>query len=257
MPFTLAHPAIILPLKYLPRKWISMTALLVGSVMPDCEAFIRTYSEKELTHNWFGFFVFGLPMGVVASFLFHNVVRDPLINHLPGFLRQRFSDFTSFNWNQRFLNDWPVIILSMVIGAASHFFWDSFSHFDGWFLNLFPQLDGYIYLFQRDVEIPFLIQYINTLLGLLVIVVFIRILPRRKNKSRQKNLFKFWAPVICLAIALAFPRFIYLPVNSADDIMVGLISTFSFALIFVSFFFKNSGSEAHIKNLEAGTKSSS
>lgn len=216
--------------------------------MPDFEAFLRTYSEKDLTHSWFGFFVFGLPIGIVVSFLFHKVVRDPLIHHLPIFIRERFLKFTRFGWNKRFFNDWPVIILSIVIGGASHFFWDSFSHFDGWFINLFPQLQGNVYVFNRELEIPFLIQYINTLLGVMIILIFILLLPRTKNKAKHYNLYKFWIPVICVATALAAVRFVYLPINSADDMIIGLISTFSIALTCVSLFFKNTERETGVRN---------
>ena len=83
MPFTLAHPAIVLPLKYLPKKWISMTGLIAGSVMPDFESLLRMYSDKQLTHSWPGFFYFGLPLGILLTFLFHNIVRNPLIVNFP------------------------------------------------------------------------------------------------------------------------------------------------------------------------------
>ncbi|WP_262496247.1 DUF4184 family protein [Flavobacterium piscis] len=39
MPFTFSHPAIILPLKYLPKNWISLTGLIIGSLTPDFEYF--------------------------------------------------------------------------------------------------------------------------------------------------------------------------------------------------------------------------
>ncbi|WP_113654854.1 DUF4184 family protein, partial [Pedobacter namyangjuensis] len=30
MPFTFSHPAIVLPLTYLPKKWFSLTGLVIG-----------------------------------------------------------------------------------------------------------------------------------------------------------------------------------------------------------------------------------
>jgi hypothetical protein len=41
MPFTFAHPAIVLPLKHLPKRWYSLTGLIIGSMTPDFEYFIR------------------------------------------------------------------------------------------------------------------------------------------------------------------------------------------------------------------------
>ncbi|WP_240482010.1 DUF4184 family protein [Flavobacterium psychrophilum] len=42
MPFTFSHPAIILPLRYLPRQWFSLTGLIIGSLTPDFEYFWLT-----------------------------------------------------------------------------------------------------------------------------------------------------------------------------------------------------------------------
>ena len=49
MPFTFSHPAIILPLKKLPKKYISMTGLIVGSIAPDFEYFLRMKSKYSHT----------------------------------------------------------------------------------------------------------------------------------------------------------------------------------------------------------------
>lgn len=238
MPFTLAHPAIVLPLQYLPKKWISTTALIVGSVMPDFEAFIRMYGEKSLTHSWLGFFCFGLPAGLLITFLFHNIIRDPLISNLPSFFRRRFSPFINFNWNKRFISSWMVIILSMVIGGASHFFWDSFSHFDGWFINIFPQLKGNIYFSGRELEIPFLIQYINTLIGVVVIVIFILKLPCAKKERSEGNFIKFWLLVIVAALVIFIPRIVYMPHNILDDLLIAMISSLLYSVTLASIVFK-------------------
>lgn len=237
MPFTFAHPAIVLPFIYVPRKWISMTALIIGSIMPDAEAYLRMYSEKEITHSWTGFFLFGLPFGLLLTFVFHNIVRNPLINNLPGFLYQRFSRFTKFNWNKRFINHWPVIILSLIIGGASHFVWDSFSHFDGWFINKYPRLKGNIYFFGGMLEIPFLIQYVNSFVGVTLIVIFVAALPRAKESKSSVHSTKFWISVLTTAILIFLVRTIYVPKNTRDDILIGITSSLVYALVLIAFVF--------------------
>ena len=237
MPFTLVHPAIVLPFKYLPKKWISMTALIVGSVMPDFEAFIRMHGEQSLTHSWLGFFRFGLPVGILITFLFHNIIRDPLIANLPSSLRRRFSPFINFNWNKRFVNNWFIIIVSMVIGGASHFFWDSFSHFDGWFINLFPLLKGNIYFSGGKLEIPYLIQYFNTLLGIVIILVLILELPVTRKDEPKGNFMKFWISVFVVALIILIPRILYMPRNIVDDLLIAMISALMYALWLVAVVF--------------------
>jgi hypothetical protein len=235
MPFTFAHPAIVLPFVYLPRKWISMTALMIGSIMPDAESYLRMYSEKEITHSWTGFFLFGLPFGLLLTFAFHNIVRDPLINNLPNFLYQRFSRFINFNWNKRFLKKWVVVILSLVAGGASHFAWDSFSHFDGWFINTFPRLQGNVHVFGKLLEIPFLIQYVNTLLGVIIMLIFIAALPRSGGNKPPVRSWKFWTWVIITAVVIFSARTIFLHRSTLDDNLIGITSAFLYALVLVAF----------------------
>jgi hypothetical protein len=51
MPFTFSHPAIILPLAYLPKKWYSMTGLVIGSLVPDFEYFLRMSMAGYHSHT--------------------------------------------------------------------------------------------------------------------------------------------------------------------------------------------------------------
>ena len=247
MPFTLAHPAIVLPLKYLPKKWISTTALIVGSVVPDAESYLRMYAEKDLTHSWAGFFLFGLPFGLLMCFVFHNVVRNPLIENLPSFFYRKFSRFTTFNWNKRFREHWLIVILSLVIGGASHFLWDSFSHFDGWLFRQYPALNGNIMIQDRLLEIPYLIQYISTLLGVLILLFFIIQLPSSNKKRTSNSSWKFWLFILVVATIILIPRKIKLPVNSMDDMMIAIISACGMALILVSLIFDKK-SESRVRD---------
>ena len=239
MPFTLAHPAIVLPLVFLPRKYISMTALIFGSLVPDAESYIRTYAAKDFAHTWAGFFWFGLPFGLFLTFVFHNVVRNSLIDNFPSFLQQRFSRFREFDWNKRFRQKWPVIIISMIIGGVSHFFWDSFSHFDSVLFINYPRLRGNINLFDRELEIPYLIQYLSTLLGIMLILVFVARMPLVKKPKIQPISAKFWISVLLITTSIFIPRKIRMPVNSLDDILSAILSSLAFGVILASLLFES------------------
>lgn len=102
MPFTFSHPAIVLPLTYLPKKWYSLTGLVIGSIAPDFEYFIRIKVQSNYSHTWFGLFYFNLPLGIILAFIFHNIVRNTLIQNTPIFLQQRFNKVISFQWNNYF-----------------------------------------------------------------------------------------------------------------------------------------------------------
>lgn len=51
MPFTFSHPSIVLPLTYLPKKWISLTGIVIGSLTPDFEYFLRMKIQSTYSHT--------------------------------------------------------------------------------------------------------------------------------------------------------------------------------------------------------------
>lgn len=241
MPFTLAHPAIVLPLKFLPKKWISLTALIVGSVMPDLESFIKLRPEKNFSHTWEGFLYLGIPAGLLLSFFFHNVIRDPLITNLPAFLQKRYSKFIGFNWTERFRKHWPVVIVSLIIGGASHFFWDSFSHPRSWFMSFFPQLRGNITRPDGTLqEIPYLIQYINTILGVLIIFYFVVKMPANQPVIYSRYFIPFWIIAFVVAIAIFAVRMDLLIDNSLDGLIITFVSAILFGLCTAALIFGKS-----------------
>src|ERR1700722_2553749 len=99
MPFTFSHPSAILPAKWLPEKWVSITALVIGSITPDFEYFIRMKNLGLYGHTLGGLFWFDLPIGFALTFVYHDLVRDSLIDNLPRFLRSRLNKFKGFDWN--------------------------------------------------------------------------------------------------------------------------------------------------------------
>ena len=140
MPFTFSHPAIVLQLNSFSKKWFSLTGLVIGSLTPDFEYFIRMRIKSTFSHTIDGVFWFDLPIGILLAFIFHNVVKNNLFKNLPLFFKSRFSRFEEFNWNTFFRNNWLNVIISIIIGALSHIFWDSFTHHDGYFVKTIPGL---------------------------------------------------------------------------------------------------------------------
>ncbi len=71
MPFTFSHPAIVLPFGLIGQRYFSMTALIIGSMTPDFEYFLRLRVRSDFSHTLFGVFWFDLPLGIVLCFVFH------------------------------------------------------------------------------------------------------------------------------------------------------------------------------------------
>src|SRR5882672_9320620 len=119
MPFTFSHPALILPLTRGSHKWVSVTGLVVGSMTPDFEYFIRMGMQGDIGHTLPGLFWLDVPLGLAASFLFHDVIRNRLYGNLPKFVRLRVFGYKTFNWNAYFIEHWQAVLPSILIGAVS------------------------------------------------------------------------------------------------------------------------------------------
>jgi hypothetical protein len=191
MPFTFSHPAIILPLTYLPRNWFSLTGLVIGSLTPDFEYFLRMRVKSNYSHTLEAIFWFDLPLGLLLAFIFHNIVRDSLFDNLPTFFKSRFYTFRQFEWNRFFYKNWLVVIISILIGSASHLFWDSFTHEHGYFVETIPSLTNTIDIFGRQIPIFKILQHSSTIIGGLVIALAFYKLPTEKSVNKKINL-KYW-----------------------------------------------------------------
>jgi hypothetical protein len=210
MPFTFAHPAIILPLRYLPRKWVSMTGLVVGSIAPDFEKFFQMKAGNTYSHTLSGIFWFNLPLSLALSFVFHGFVRNSLIENLPLFLKKRLYRFMIFNWKDHFNKYYLIIILSIVIGAATHLFWDSFTHPHGRAIHYFPYLFKVIFI--QDIKLLRLYKMISiasSLIGSLIVIhILIKLPPAEQMVSPSKTGTLYWLMVSGIVCAVLGARMV-------------------------------------------------
>ena len=136
MPFTLAHPAAVLPLR---RTQLVFSALLIGSMAPDFPDFVYVDDPNHWFHSAAGVLLCCLPMGLFVLWLYHAVVKRPLLDLAPDFLRARISEeglAFPFTPASRFL----AIVVSLLVGCVSHVLWDSFTHPYGYFVRHWPML---------------------------------------------------------------------------------------------------------------------
>lgn len=165
MPFTASHPAIVLPLTFLPRRWYSLTGLVVGSMTPDFEYFLRLRLKTSYSHTVGGLFWFDLPLGLLLAIAFHVWVRNPLFTNLPKPLYTRFSYFKTFDWLEHLKSHWIVVAVSILVGSASHILWDSVTHARSPLVENFPTLATHIELFNTSIALTTLLQHGSTLIG--------------------------------------------------------------------------------------------
>lgn len=181
MPFTFAHPAVVVPLKRRFSRWFNLTALVVGSMSPDFEYFLRMKANTQISHTALGIIVFDLPLVLIVSLIFHRLVKGPLLLHLPQPFSTNFGGAAHQKWIDFSLINLTIFLYSAIIGVLSHLLWDSFTHSNGFFVGLIPILSYQVYL--QDVSIPMykFLQHGSGVVGLLLMAYFLKVCPKREE----------------------------------------------------------------------------
>jgi hypothetical protein len=169
MPFTLAHPAAAWPLRKLNLVW---SAFVVGSMAPDFPYLVGSAEYRRLGHRFPGLAEFTLPASLAALWLFHNVIKRPVVELFPLGVQQRLRGLTgnfSFGGTFRFL----AILGSLVLGIATHVVWDAFTHAYTWPWYHFTWLEGWVCVPALG-RIPryAALQYSTSVLGVLLLGVW-------------------------------------------------------------------------------------
>lgn len=215
MPFTFSHPAAVLPLAYLPKKWLSFTGLVIGSITPDFEYFMKLRQNSSFSHTWGGVFWFDLPLALFLTYLFNNLVRDELFNNVPVFLNKRFSRFKHCDRDLNKAKDLAIVIISLLIGITSHIVWDKLTHKSIQLVD--DQMEYYTVLWDA-----------NSVIGALIIGFTIWKMPKGAI-SKKTNILPFWI-VVVTTIAILLIIYSYyadnirnLAIASISGFLVGLI----------------------------------
>lgn len=164
MPFTFAHPAIVLP--FYKNRWFSFTALVFGSMSPDFEYFLRMQPYSVYSHTIAGLFFFNLPLVIVISFLFHEVVKGPMLASMPELSRKGLLPLAMTAWRPTSWRSIVIFAYSALLGSLSHMVWDSFTHQGAYFVDRLPFLQETLHVMGREVPMFKLFQHGSTLLGL-------------------------------------------------------------------------------------------
>ena len=121
---TLAHPAVVLPLR---RVGMPMTALAIGSMVPDVPLFLGWTRGYEVSHSLTGLFTVDL-VGALVLLLGWNVfVRDALVDLAPDLVRARLAARHRLG-----LRQWLLAPAAVVLGCLTHVAWDAFTHAGRW-----------------------------------------------------------------------------------------------------------------------------
>jgi len=119
------------------------------------------------SHRVLGLFLFCVPAGALVYALYHALLRAAFVEWAPQAIGARMlpdrewppADFTAV---------WTVLV-SLLIGAASHLAWDAFTHANTAVVHHISILRASVTLGARVVPLHKVLQHLSSLLGFLVL----------------------------------------------------------------------------------------
>lgn len=176
MPFTLSHPAAVLPLL---RHPFSGIALVAGAVAPDLPYFARStpipvsaqswyepFMNATTSHGLLGALTVSLPYALALA-AFCWLARRPVDALLPGVIGQGEPRPTTAG---ALLTRGGWVLLSLLIGIATHLVWDSFTHGNEFVVTHVPLLSSQL---VGDLTWARALQHLSTVGGLVLIAVYL------------------------------------------------------------------------------------
>jgi membrane-bound metal-dependent hydrolase YbcI (DUF457 family) len=151
-----------------------MSALVIGCMVPDFEFFLRLSPRGAFGHTLAGVFVLDLPLALIALWLYHSYAKEPLYAWLPESVRRRIQ-LGPASWPIKNAAQFAMVLLSIVIGAATHILWDSFTHEGFWPYRHWQFLQQTVALpVYGQMEYLRVIQHASTVIGGLVLLLWLR-----------------------------------------------------------------------------------
>lgn len=241
MPLTFAHPAAVLPFSRKSR-YIHFTAMVLGSMSPDFEYFLRGQPLGEIGHTFKGFFIYNLPLVAVVYLIYHFFIHQTLFHHLPLFLQESSSqkrDHSSMTLKV------IVFCYSALLGMLTHIIWDSFTHRNGYMVMRLPALNYNFSLYGFDIPLYKFLQHGGTLFGITAIIVYMycRALPQgnqNKVKVNPRQKLIFWSLLFLLTIFIVVLWYLidYVSIMSYGIVVVRIIDSALLSLLILSLIFK-------------------
>lgn len=208
MPWTLSHPAVVLPLRRLSPRPLDFSALVIGSMTPDLGYYINRFDLTAFAHTLPGSFLACVPTGVLFLVVFYLFCK-PVSYALPSPHRQALLPLCpSFPTG---LAHWASILLSLLLGAWTHNFWDAFTHEPGWFVDRIAWLRQHVVqLSTIDVHVYLVLQEVSTVLGFAIIAVaywmWLRRQPAPVNQSESDGWrYLFWVTIAGASLLFGYP----------------------------------------------------
>ena len=169
MPFTLAHPAAILPLRG--GRYLRSAPLILGAMVPDLPYFLPANLEHRIpeTHEFAASFSTDLVLGYLMLLLIF-VLRRPLTALLSP--RARWLCLHALAPLRVSWAAWVFAVPALIVGVWAHLLWDSFTHNDGWVVRRVAALSAPVTFGSYTGPLCHVLQYLSSVFGLIVMAIW-------------------------------------------------------------------------------------
>lgn len=249
MPFTFAHPAIILP--FAKNKKLPLSALVIGSMIPDFEFYFQLREVEQIGHNTIGIILFDIPAGFLMLFLYHHYIKRYLRTILPDAVLYKCNTLVyNFKFNQKNLFSLNNL-LALLIGISSHLLLDLFTHHYSFLINYVPQLNQTIGFFNYSLPLFQVNQILLSIVGLLIVFFFYLKIPSTASTNNEFSLNNILSFILLTILILAIRLVFFSSYNSFWSVVVAVVGASLYSLIINSMlhYFKKNNSKR--KNLAA------
>lgn len=188
MPFTLSHPAAVLPLL---RHPFHPAALVCGALAPDAPYFLGGAGIPVSAQSWYEPFLnatyshtlpgllVALPYAL-ALLALYGLVRRPAAELLPGRPAPAGPARRTGTGRGTRPRRAGWLLLSALIGVLTHLAWDSFTHADGYVVTHLGVLRSQV---AGDLTVARVVQHLSTAGGLAAVAVHLWRRPRPAPRS--------------------------------------------------------------------------
>ncbi len=185
MPFTVSHIAAVLPgYRWLTRANI-FSAAVIGSMVPDFGALLPGSVARWQTHSVEALFTFCLPVGLAIYWLTLLLIRPAVIEVVPdrAYVRLRAAPPPAPITRP---SAWLYAAAALLLGAATHLVWDTFTHENARGVRMFPLLKDYgPEISGHPLHLYRWLQYGSSVFGLAVVAAALMLWMRHAPPPRE------------------------------------------------------------------------
>jgi hypothetical protein len=170
MPYTISHVAAAVPVFRLLARLRILSAVVVGSLVPDFGYLMPNSPPRLATHSMDALLTFCLPVGLLSYWAFQYLIKTPLLSVLPDQAYMRWRPYAA-PARVSSGRQWLLAACGVLVGAVVHLAWDGFTHEQGRGVRMVPELAAPLLdVHGHLVTGTLLLQGLSSLVGIVVVI---------------------------------------------------------------------------------------